>query len=394
MSSFHPNRSDIVAGLALVLAMLSLVWASRGRPPTVPPTPSRSPDSKASVAAIEPFNPPSPSSASSGLTPLEAFSLASAEMVARASRSIVRVSHATKRRTSTDDDLELYFDKMPAETFGSGFVIDESGLVLTNYHVIRGAERVEIRSADNTTYPASLVGSDALTDLALLKVSELRLPALNWGDSRKVVSGQLAWAIGSPHGLDLSVSLGIISAVNRPTLLDSPFQDFLQTDASINPGSSGSPLLDSQGAIIGVNTAMAVDAFAGISFALPAHIAKNVVSQLRSNGSVPRGWIGVHLGSVTSTRAAMAGLEAGQGAYIESISAGDSVPAVEADLRVADICTAFEGGAVSGPVGLIRNIAAHPIGTTAKLTLHRAGQVVQVDVMIQTRPIPTVNLSR
>lgn len=382
MSSFRPSRSDIVACLSLVVSLLAFIWASLG---TAPPTPNHdeppAESTSSQLASAQTEKAPAPTTTGTSLVEL---SQASAQMIAMASQSVVRVEHAGPTRPA--DDLEIYFGKLPLETIGSGIVVDANGWVLTNYHVVRGAERIEVRGVNNVTHTASLQGVDALTDLALLRVPELNLPALNWGESRKLTRGQFVWAIGSPHGLDQSVSMGIISSTDRPTLLDSPFQDFLQTDASINPGSSGGPLIDAHGLLIGINTAIAGDSFAGIGFALPAHAARPAVEQLRLGGHVPRGWIGVQLGEVSPRRGAVAGIEAGTGAYIESFASGNAIPAIEADLRIGDICTQFEGLEVKGPLGLIRAIAAHPIDTIATLTVVRAGRQLQVNVTVKARP--------
>ncbi len=391
MSSFRPSRSDIVAGLSLVVAILALMWASftssppASNPSETPPgnntSTGRSSDGVDSSPPVGIVNP-----AMLGSGTLAHLSHASAQMIARASQSVVRVEHATQGRTTPADDLEIYFGNLPTETMGTGVVVGAGGLVLTSYHVVRGAENIEVRGGDQTTHTAELVGYDPLTDLALLKVPSMKLPALAWGDSVAIARGHWVWAIGSPHGLDQSVSAGIVSSTNRPTLLDSPFQDFIQTDASINPGSSGGPLIDAYGSLVGINTAIAGDSFSGIGFAVPSHIARPVFERLRDHGHVPRGWIGVQLGAVSPRRGAMAGVEAGTGAYIESVASGNNVPALQADLRVADICTQFQGQPVSGPLGLIRAIAGHRIDTTAKLEIVRAGQTLQINVMIVARP--------
>jgi serine protease Do len=265
-------------------------------------------------------------------------------------------------------------------------VIDAQGLVVTNYHVVRGADSVSIVSQEGTTHQATVIGHDALTDFALLQVPNLRLPAIAWGDSDLVETGHFVWAIGCPFGLDQSVSMGIVSSTNRPTILDSPFQDFLQTDASINPGNSGGALVDAEGRLIGINTAITGDSFQGISFALPSNTARQVTEQLKSAGQIPRGWIGMQLGAVTPSRAAMAGLENPMGAYVESIVNGDSSPASAAGMQVGDICTEFNGQSVFGPLGLLRQIAKQPIGTTAKVTVIRGGMTLELEVAVSERP--------
>ncbi|MCC7335881.1 MAG: trypsin-like peptidase domain-containing protein [Pirellulaceae bacterium] len=380
-NSFRPNRAEILAGLSIVFALLSLLWSSGNASRMDSPTPARELGEAPPATRL----PSSPTVSPSGIT-LDDISAASAQLSARAVLSVVRVESSFKGRSAPSDDLETYFGSLPPESIGSGFVVDTQGHVLTNYHVVRGADSVSIRDSSHQSLPATVVGYDSLTDLALLKIPNLKLPALSFGNSRQLATGQLVWAIGSPHGLDQSVAMGIISSVDRPTLLDSPFQDFLQTDASINPGSSGGPLLDTHGEVIGINTATSGQNFSGIGFALPSNMAKQVLEQLRDQGEVPRGWIGVQLSAVTPARAAVAGLERADGAYVESLASGDSSPAQQAGLRVADICTKFQDQPVTGPLGLIRQIAGHTIDTTAKLTVMRNGQVLDLKVTVQRRP--------
>jgi S1-C subfamily serine protease len=379
---FHPSRAEILAGLSIVIALLSLLWSTGN---TSQPVANQDASGLAQPLDYPPPTPVPPPVSLSGLT-LDDISSASAQVVSRAHRSVVRVESSLKGRSPPADDLETYFGSLPPESVGSGFVVDSLGHVLTNYHVVRGADSLIIRGFDNVSRPATVVGYDPLTDLALLKVPELTLPAISFGDSQQIASGHLVWAIGSPYGLDQSVTLGIISSVDRPTLLDSPFQDFLQTDASINPGNSGGPLLDTHGSVIGVNTANTGQGFSGIGFALPSNAAKQVFEQLRDHGEVPRGWIGMQLGAVTPARAAVAGLEQTSGAYVESLTSGHAGPAQEAGVRVADICTMFQAQPVTGPLGLIRQIASHKIGTTAKLTVVRSGQTLDLTVTVERRP--------
>ncbi len=380
-SQFRPNRAEILAGLAIVIALLALLWSAGTASHNASRTATGGVDEDPPAAQLSQL-PPNPLS---GIT-LDDISTASAQLAARAVPSVVRVESSFQGRSAPADDLETYFGSLSPESVGSGFVVDTRGHVLTNYHVVRGADSVSIRGSDHQSLPAAVIGYDSLTDLALLKVANLTLPALSLGDSGQLTAGQLVWAIGSPHGLDQSVAMGIISSVDRPTMLDSPFQDFLQTDASINPGSSGGPLLDTRGNVIGINTATSGQSFSGIGFALPSSVAKQVLENLRDHGEMPRGWIGVQLGAVTAVRAAVAGLDRNTGAYVESLASGTSIPAQQAGVRVADICTTFQGQPVTGPLGLIRQIAGHAIGTTAKLTVMRNGQNLDLTVTVQRRP--------
>ena len=378
---FRPSRAEIVAGLSMVVALLSLLWSVGRVSQNATPAANSQADGDLSPTPL----PATPPLSHSGIN-LDDISIASTQLAARATPSVVRVESSYKGRSAPADDLETYFGNLPPESVGSGIVVDTQGHVLTNYHVVRGADSVLIRDVKHRSLPATVVGYDALTDLALLKIVDLGLPPLSLADSTRPVAGQLVWAIGSPHGLDQSVTMGIVSSVDRPTLLDSPFQDFLQTDASINPGSSGGPLLDTRGNVIGINTATSGPNFSGIGFALPSNVAKQVLEQLREHGEMPRGWIGVQLGAVTPARAAVAGLERATGAYVESLASGDPSPAQSAGVRVADICTMFQDQPVTGPLGLVRQVAGHMINTTAKLTVMRGGQSLDLTVTVLRRP--------
>ncbi|MCA9132875.1 MAG: trypsin-like peptidase domain-containing protein [Planctomycetales bacterium] len=374
-----PRRAELLAGLAICIALLSLGWSlANGRK-------TEEADEQAAADASDAPDAPRAPITVEGLT-LDQLSAASAQVVASSSQSVVRVEVAFNRPAPQVDDLETFFGRLPQEQLGSGVVVDADGYVLTNYHVVRAADNISLVRFDGKSHEAQLVGHDSLTDLALLHAPQLALPAVQWADSEQVASGHLVWAIGAPYGLDQSVSMGVVSSTQRPTLLDSPFQDFLQTDASSNPGNSGGALIDSRGELLGINTAIAGDSFRGISFALPSNTARQVYLQLRQQGEMPRGWIGVQLGNVTPARAAQAQLSHLGGAYVESLASGGASPAQEAGIRVADICLQFEGQAVSGPLGLIRQIAAHPIGTTAKLTVVRDGQQMQLAVEVRARP--------
>ena len=379
--AFRPNRAEILAGLSIVISLLSLMWSSRTLTPELVER-----DHPTSREPISDLTPPISMPLPLGSMTLDELSAASSRLATQAARSVVRVESGLKGRSAPSDDLEIYFGSLPSETVGAGFVVDTQGYVLTNYHVIRGAETVAIRGFDNQAHSARVAGYDPLTDLALLHVADLHLPALSWGDSLRMSSGNFVWAIGSPYGLDQSVSMGIISSANRPTLLDSPFQDFLQTDVSINPGNSGGPLLDARGSVVGINTATSVSSNSGISFALPSHTAQQVLAQLLEHGTVPRGWIGVQLGTVSPARAAMAGMQRPAGAYVEALTSGITTPAQQAGVQVADICTLFQDQPVTGPVGLIRQIAGQAIGTVAKLTVVRNGRTVDLSVTVGPRP--------
>ena len=300
---------------------------------------------------------------------------------------MVRVESSFNGSVATNaDDLETYFGPVPQERFGSGVVVGSAGLVLTNYHVVRGARSIAVVRSDGKSLAASMAGFDSLTDLALLDVPGLELKALPWVDGPGPAPGSLVWSVGCPYELDQSVSLGIVSSSNRATLLDSPYQDFLQTDAAINPGQSGGALVDDRGRLVGITTAIAGEHFQGIGFALPSNMAQPVFAQLRDNGEVVRGWIGVELGKVTAARAAMAGLSRPSGAYVEALIGGAASPAYTAGLRRGDICLSMDGQEVVGPLGLIRKIAAQGVGQRVALSVLRDNELKEIRVQISKRP--------
>ncbi|SVD17887.1 uncharacterized protein METZ01_LOCUS370741, partial [marine metagenome] len=203
-----------------------------------------------------------------------------------------------------------------ATSLGSGFIIDKSGLVVTNNHVIAEADEISVRLSDGTRLKAKLVGKDAKTDLALLKVvPEKELPSLNWGNSENSRVGDWVLAIGNPFGLGGSVTAGIISARGRD-INSGPYDDFFQTDAAINRGNSGGPLFNMKGKVIGINTAIysPTGGSVGIGFAIPSTLAKRVISQLAEFGRTRRGWLGVRIQTVTDEIADSLGMEKAQGA--------------------------------------------------------------------------------
>jgi serine protease Do len=267
-------------------------------------------------------------------------------------------------------------------SLGSGFVIDEAGYIVTNNHVIEGADEITVRFHDDTTMSAEIVGRDDKTDLALLKVNTDRdLETANWGDSTQTRIGDWVLAIGNPFGLGGTVTAGIVSARSRD-INAGPYDDFIQTDASINRGNSGGPMFNTDGEVIGVNTAIFSPSGGsiGIGFAIPSEIAQNVIAQLREYGDVRRAWLGVRIQSVTEELAEGLRLEDPRGALVASVSEGG--PADSAGIRQGDVILRFDGREVGEMRELPRMVAETRIGKTVDVVVWRKGerQTVEVDL--------------
>ncbi len=269
-----------------------------------------------------------------------------------------------------------------ARALGSGFIIDTDGYVVTNNHVIDGADQIQVTLTDGTMLPATLVGRDPQTDLALLKVEPTeKLTAVEFGDSDSIRVGDWVIAVGNPFGLGGTVSAGIVSARGRD-IHAGPFDDFLQIDAAINPGNSGGPTFSLDGKVMGVNTAIASPngGSVGIGFAIPANLAKPIIDQLRESGSVERGWLGVQIQQVTPDLAEALDLQRPMGALVSQVMA-DS-PAEKAGLRQGDVIIGFDGSSVDEMRDLPRLVAAVPAGKAVEVELWRNKKATTVEVSI------------
>jgi serine protease Do len=257
---------------------------------------------------------------------------------------------------------------------GSGFVIDPSGIIVTNNHVVGRAEKIVVSLTNGHQYPAKLIGQDLLTDIAVIKVvTKEPLYAVTWGDSRKMQVGDWILAAGNPFGLGGSVTAGIVSAEGRD-LGSGPFDNFLQLDAPINPGNSGGPVFNMDGQVIGVSSVIVspTGASVGIGFAIPSETVSQVVRQLIATGTIERGWLGVSVE------------DRDDGVTISAIDRGG--PAAKAGIRAGDAVVAINGETVSSSRGLIRAVAAVTPGNNARLTVRREGQTMELPVVVGLRP--------
>jgi serine protease Do len=270
---------------------------------------------------------------------------------------------------------------------GSGFVIDKQGHIVTNFHVIDGAREIEVLLSDGRRALAKLIGQDRETDLAVLKVDAEGLMPAEWGPSDQAEVGSLVWAVGSPFGLQQSVTSGIISGTHRTGMSRSPYQDFLQTDAAVNPGNSGGPLVDAQGRVIGVNTAIVGDSYRGITFAIPSQIAQQIIGRLIDDGLVRRGWLGVELAEV-ETAATNTATAIPKGAMVLRVidMPKQPSPASEAGIQEGDIVLRWNDREVASPAELRQLVAETKIGARVKATVNRQGSVVELEVAVGQRP--------
>ncbi len=281
-----------------------------------------------------------------------------------------------------DDPFEEFFrrffgDRPPPgqqRSLGSGFIISEDGYIITNYHVVDGADKITVRLSDKEEYDAKVIGSDEKTDIAMVKIdAKHSLHAVPLGSSADLQVGDWVMAIGNPFGLDQTVTAGIVSAKGR-VIGAGPYDDFIQTDASINPGNSGGPLLNLRGEVVGINSAIFSQSGGniGIGFAIPIDLAKSVVGQLKEKGKVTRGWLGVSIQSVTPELAKSFGLKEPSGALVAEVTK-DS-PAEKAGFERGDIITAFNSNPIKDSHELPAVVARTPVGDKAQVTILRGGK--------------------
>lgn len=267
-------------------------------------------------------------------------------------------------------------------SLGSGFIIDTDGYIVTNNHVVDGADEITVRLANEKEYDAEVVGRDPNTDLALIRIKDADdLVPLKMGDSDNLKIGNWVVAIGSPFGLEQTVTAGIVSAKGR-IIGSGPYDDFIQTDASINPGNSGGPLLNLKGEVVGINTAIIAQG-QGIGFAIPVNMAKEIVAQLKESGSVTRGWIGVGIQDLNDELREYYKLGDREGVLVSQVFEGD--PAAEAGIKPQDVIIAVDGKPVKTSRDLSRTIATVPVGNEVEITVLRDGHEKDIDVEVAKR---------
>jgi serine protease Do len=295
-----------------------------------------------------------------------------------------------------DDPFFQYFFNAPGfrrkakkeyRGLGTGVIMDPKGHILTNHHLVAGAEEIGVLLADGTSHKAELVGAEPKTDLAVIRIkTEGDLPYVRFGDSDAVEVGHWVVAIGHPRGLDQTVTQGIISAKHRRGILDpSSYQDFLQTDAAINPGNSGGPLLNLKGEVIGINAAIVSQSggYEGIGFAIPSNMALRIARELISKGKVEHGWLGISVQDITPELARYFKLKSRKGALVADVATGG--PGEKAGLKRGDVVISFKGRDTADAITLLNEAAVTPVGSEEKMVIVRNGEEKEITIRVERR---------
>ena len=289
------------------------------------------------------------------------------------------------------------FEESPrqqASSLGSGVIVSPSGHILTNHHVVEAADEIEVALADGRKLVAEIVGTDPDTDLAVLQVKAGNLSPITFGHPEQLKVGDVVLAIGNPFGVGQTVTMGIVSALGRSHLGINTFENFIQTDAAINPGNSGGALVDTAGDLVGINSAIYSQSGGsmGIGFAIPANLARQVMEQIVSNGTVTRGWIGVEVQELTRELAESFNLSSTEGALIARVMPGG--PADRGGVRSGDILVAVQGRPVADSAGMLNLVAALEPGKAATLRVQRGGRTLDLGVTVGRRPAPVDRAAR
>jgi Do/DeqQ family serine protease len=389
---FHARR---IAGAVFVLLMVLLVagwWLQ-------PSAEAEGARAAASLATIT--NSPAPAT-------VEPRRDSYADVVSQVAPAVVTIRSERKVRATAYDDPESFFEQFfsgqrrmtPPQprmegALGSGFIVSPDGYILTNNHVVNGAQEITVELPDHRTFNAKVVGTDAPSDLAVLKISASNLHVVRIGDSDQLRVGDVVLAVGDPLGIGETVTMGIVSAKGRATgLSDGSFEDFIQTDAPINQGNSGGPLVNTRGQVVGINSQILSPSGGsiGIGFAIPSRMAENVMQQIVKTGHVTRGMLGVTVQGVTSDMAASLGLKDVRGAIVSSVQPDSA--ASHAGIKQGDVITAVNGKPVNDSNELRNEIAATAPGTRVQLNVVRDGREQQLSATLAQLPDKSANASQ
>ena len=405
----------VCAAAWFVVATFKPGWVGQPAAPAAPATQGAAQPSAATTDASNPSGTPAVTltQLASGAV-VDAARPGFADAAKKAMPAVVNIFTAkeikTPRHPFQDDPLFRHFFGRELEggqgngstrrssSLGSGVIVSPEGYVLTNFHVIESADEIEVLLSDGRRAAAKIVGGDPDSDLAVVKIALPNLPSIVFGRPEAARIGDVVLAIGNPFGVGQTVTMGIVSALGRSQLGINTFENFIQTDAAINPGNSGGALVDTQGNLLGINTAIysRSGGSLGIGFAIPANMAKSIMEQIIAGGSVTCGWIGVEIQEITPELAESFKLPkaqgangtqgAGRGAIIAGVMRGG--PADKAGIKPGDVLLEIDGKAVSDSPGMLNLIAQLKPGGTATLKLLRAGKNVELAVLIGKRPKP------
>ncbi|MBX3591270.1 MAG: trypsin-like peptidase domain-containing protein [Burkholderiaceae bacterium] len=383
----------ILLALLFTFATLRPEWLPqrwvRERPPLSAPAPGATVEPAAGDSA------PATGTAAGRVTPILSYS----EGARRATAAVVNIYTMKTARVPQDHPLlgdplfRRYFgdqfgDRQQANSLGSGVIVSADGYVLTNHHVVEGADEIEVLLADGSRGRARVVGTDPETDLAVLRIDLSDLPAIAFGNADAARVGDVVLAVGNPFGVGQTVTMGIISALGRTQLGINTFENFIQTDAAINPGNSGGALVDTEGRLLGINTAIysRTGGSLGIGFAIPASTARQVMEQIVATGSVTRGYIGVEPQDLTPELAEAFKLPRKDGAIIAGVMRNG--PADRAGVKVGDILVEVEGQPVTNTATMLNVIAQLKPGSTARFRFVRDSSTIEIPIRIGKRPKP------
>ncbi len=314
---------------------------------------------------------------------LDALSDAYQMVTAAVGPSVVHIEVQRRPEIEQAELLRIH-SRMPLSDQGSGVIVDSAGYLLTNRHVVADGEDITVTLSDGRRTTAVIVGTDPLTDLAVLKVESDRLIPITWGDSDRCRVGSPVWAVGSPFGLDRTVTFGILSGKHRMVRASTQYQDFMQSDVAVNPGNSGGPLVDARGRLVGINTAIVGDTYQGVSFSIPSNVAKQIYERIRDTGRVDRGWLGVALLEVPDDQ--LVGEDPRiRGAIVRSVTQRQS-PAAIAGLRTGDMILHVDDQPIRDTGHLMRMIGARLSGSTVKLDVVRDSERIELPVQLGSRP--------
>lgn len=334
---------------------------------------------------------------------LSSIGQATAEIAEAVRPAVVNIS--TTRTVKMQSGMDPFFDdpffrrffgdqlRVPRErkmaSLGSGVIVDSRGFILTANHVIQGADEIKVTLSDKREFKGKIIGTDAMTDIGVIKIDAENLLTITWGDSDRLRVGETVLAIGSPYGLSQTVTMGIVSAVGRANVGIADYEDFIQTDAAINPGNSGGALVNVKGELVGINSAILSTSggYQGIGFAIPTNMAKSVMDSLISKGKVVRGWLGVTIQNVTPELAKQFELKEEKGVLVGDVIEGS--PAEKAGLQRGDIITEFAGRSIEDPNQLRNMVANTEPGQSVSMKIIRENRVETLKVTISDLPADT-----